>query len=144
MLNYWGDFGLDRTFAWMDDFRRRMDRMVEEYDQTARAPQYRMSLRDQGKEYLLVAELPGFSQENLKVSLHNETLTISGERSNEPPQGYTVHRRERAPIQFSRSFTLPVKVDPDKARAELKDGILCLTLEKAPEAQPRQINIRAA
>jgi HSP20 family protein len=60
------------------------------------------------------------------------------------PEGYTVHRRERPPMQFSRSFTLGVKIDPDKTEAELKDGVLKLTLQRAAEAQPRQIAVKAA
>jgi HSP20 family protein len=142
MLNYWGDFGFDRSLAWMDDFRRRMDRLFLDYDTNARS--LKMSVRDEGKTFVVLAEVPGISQENLKVSLHNGTLTINGERSDDLPEGYTVHRKERAPIQFSRSFQLPAKVDPDKTTAELKDGILKLTLEKAAEAQPRQISVKVA
>jgi len=53
-----------------------------------------------------------------------------------------VHRQERAPFKFSRSFTLPTKIDSDKTSAAMKDGVLTITLPKAPEAQPRQIVIR--
>ena len=141
MLTYWNDF--DPTLALFDDFRRRMDHLFSGYEHRADAgPQ--MSFHDDGKKFTLVAELPGIKQEDLKVSLHNDTLTISGERKSDLPEGYKVHRRERTPIRFSRSFTLPVKVDPDKTEAELKDGVLKLTLERAAEAQPRMIAVKAA
>ncbi len=52
-----------------------------------------------------------------------------------------MHRQERSPIRFSRSFTLPCKVDPDKSTAALKDGVLTVTLSKIPDEQPRQIAI---
>lgn len=144
MLNYWGDLTLDRTFAWMDELRRRMDTWAGDFDTAQTFTGARMTIRDEGKELTLIAEVPGVGQENLKVSLHNDTLTISGERADDLPQGYKVSRRERSPIRFSRTFTLPVKVDPDKTRAELKNGVLKLTLEKAAEAQPRQISVKAA
>ena len=120
-MKYWNDF--DTTLALFDNLRR-MDRAFD------RRPE--ISFRDDGKALLLVAEVPGIPQENLKVSLHNNTLTISGER------------KDDAPIKFSRSFKLPAKIDPEKAKAELKDGILRLTLEKAAEAQPREISVQAA
>jgi HSP20 family protein len=66
---------------------------------------------------------------------------LQGSRRVEAPQGYDVHRRERGAYEFTRSFTLPVKVDADQAKATLKNGLLTLTLPKAPEVQPRQINV---
>jgi HSP20 family protein len=141
MLNYWNDF--DHTLALFDDFRRRMDRMIANAEhRSSAAPE--MNIRDEGKQIHLVAEVPGVPQDKLQVSLHNNTLTISGERASDLPDGYTIHRRERTPIQFSRSFTLPVKIDAEKTQAELKDGVLRLTLEKAAEAQPRQIAVKVA
>jgi HSP20 family protein len=145
MLNYWNDF--DDTLAMFDDFRRRMDVLLgggqpnRGYVNDTRPP---ISLRDDGKTLTLVAEVPGIPQENLKVSLHDDTLTISGERASTLPEGYTLHRRERPQMQFSRSFTLGVKIDPEKTQAELKNGILTLTLERAAEAQPRLIAVKAA
>jgi HSP20 family protein len=54
-----------------------------------------------------------------------------------------VHRQERPGLRFSRSFTLPTKIDSEKTTAVLKNGVLTLTLPKAPEAQPRQISVIA-
>ena len=144
MHNYWNDF--DYTLALFDDFRRRMDHLFgsQESPRNGFAAQPRMTLRDDGKELILVAEVPGIAESDLKVSLHNDTLTISGERKNELPEGYQVHRRERALGQFSRSFTLPVKIDAEKTQAELKNGVLKLTLSRAAEAQPRMIAVKAA
>lgn len=137
MLGYWNDF--DRTLAWMDAFRRRMDQSLEQPEAPAA-----LRLKDDGKALTLTALVPGIPQDQLKVSLHDNVLTISGERKNETPEGYKVHRAERSDIRFSRSFTLPAKVDAEKTTAELKDGVLTLTLEKAAEAQPRLIAVKAA
>lgn len=145
MFTYLND--LDHTLAMFDDFRRRMDHLFNGQESNrgyAFDSRPQMIFKDDGKQFTLVAEVPGVKEADLKVTLHNDTLTISGERKNELPEGYKVHRRERAPVQFTRSFTLPVKVDPEKTQAELKDGILRLTLERAAEAQPRLIAVKAA
>jgi HSP20 family protein len=130
-----------------------MDRLFDQLD-TARgytfrgAPQWtnepRVTLHDDGTKLVLTAELPGIPKDKLNVSLEGETLTISGERPDDVPEGYKALRRERMPIRFTRTFTLPCRVDPDATKAELKDGILTLNLEKAAEAKPRQIAINAS
>ena len=150
---------LDRTFAMMDDLRRRMDRMFGDLDGSAptraslrgefdRAPRGtvagpRIHLFDTGKAFLVKADLPGLSETDLQISLNQDVLTLAGARQGDAPEGYTIHRQERAGLRFSRSFTLPSKVDPETTTAVLKDGVLTLTLPKVPEAQPRRISIKA-
>lgn len=152
MWNRFSDF--DRTFAVMDELRRRMDRLFEEYDVPARAqlrgefdqpPRYtagpRIHLFDTGKAFVVKADLPGMTEKDVQISLNQDVLTLTGERKPDAPEGYVVHRKERNATRFSRSFTLPSKVDPEKTSAVLKNGVLTLTLNKAPEAQPRQIAV---
>jgi HSP20 family protein len=150
MLTGWGDF--DRTFAWMDEVRRRMDRGFDDYTPGGREEQFgwagrgawpRVNVYDVGGHLLVQAELPGLSEKEVNISVHQDVLTLSGERKVTAPQGFTPLRTERAPVKFSRSFSLPCKVDLGKTTASLKDGILSVTLTKAAEAQPRQIQIRA-
>jgi HSP20 family protein len=155
MLNYFSDF--DRTFAAMDELRRRMDRLFEGEEAPPRAQlrgdfeqpsRYvsgpRFHLFDVGKALVVKADLPGLTEKDLQISLNQEVLTLSGERKPEAHAGFTVHRKERASSRFSRSFTLPSKVDPEKTTATLKNGVLTLTLNKAAEAQPRQIAVTAS
>jgi HSP20 family protein len=157
MLTRFSD--IDRTFAVMDQLRRRMDRLFDEYEPgrtradarsgsgdeaerlwARRWP--RLSLHDTGESLVLKAEVPGLGDKDVQLSIHQDVLTLSGERKAEVPEGYYVHRQERAPVKFARSFTLPCKVDPEKSNATLKDGVLTVTLTKAPEAQPRQIAVK--
>jgi HSP20 family protein len=79
----------------------------------------------------------------VQISIHQDVLTMSGERKHDAPQGWFVHRQERAPVKFSRSFSLPCKIDPEKSSATLKNGVLAITLAKVTEAQPRQIAVKA-
>jgi hypothetical protein len=60
------------------------------------------------------------------------------------PEGYSAHRQERPAVRFSRSFALPCRVNPEKATAAVKNGILTVTLEKAADAMPRQIAVKAS
>lgn len=98
------------------------------------------------KDNLLVrTELPGLKKEDIDISLHENTITISGERKNEKQyDGSSTSREERVFGRFTRSLTLPKQVDPAKVRASYKDGVLTVTLAKAEEAKPRQIQIQGS
>jgi HSP20 family protein len=96
---------------------------------------------------LLVADLPGLEEKDLEISLDNNVLTLKGERKPAPaPDGdKDLYRRvERVQGAFARSFTLPPTVDGERIGAELKAGVLTLTLPKKAEAQPRHIKVSNA
>jgi HSP20 family protein len=147
MFTRFGD--LDRTLALMDELRRRMDRVWDDFDgglSPAVSPSAawpRINVFDAGSNLLLRADVPGMSDKDLQISLHSDSLSVSGERKADAPEGYSVHRQERTAVKFARSFTLPCKVNAEQAAASVRDGVLTITLPKAPEAQPRKISIRA-
>jgi len=88
------------------------------------------------------AELPGMKKEEIDVSLHDNALTISGERKFEQKQEDAEnYRSERFFGRFSRSVTLPIIVEGDKVEAAYKDGILTITLPKSEKAKPKQIEV---
>ena len=91
-----------------------------------------------------VVELPGMRKEDIEISLHDGTLTIGGERKHETSEGDKAERSERYVGKFRRSITLPTRVDASKVSATYKDGILTVTLPKAEEAKPRQIQVNVA
>ena len=93
---------------------------------------------------LLVADLPGLEQADVDISIEKNVLNIRGERKREVPEGDGSHRCERVHGLFSRAFTLPPTVDFDKVSAEMKAGVLTVTLPKKAEAKPRQIKINVA
>ena len=94
-------------------------------------------------ELVLKADVPGMSEKDVQVTLNESGLSISGERKVVPPEGYSAHRQERTSVSFSRSLTLPCKVNPEQTQAQVKNGVLTVTLAKAPEAQPRQIAVQS-
>lgn len=89
----------------------------------------------------LMADLPGVAKEGLDVGIEKGILTIKGSVSGETT-GNTLYR-EFALANFYRQFQLPDEIDPEKTRAELKNGVLVLALPKAEAAKPRRIEITA-
>lgn len=146
MLTRWGEF--DRSWDFFDDFRHRMDRLFDEYGASADRGDAagvwpRATLADGGRELIVTADLPGLSEKDIRLTINQDVLSLAGERKVDAPAGYSVHRQERTPVRFSRSFALPCRVDAEKTQAQVKDGVLTVTLPKVPEAQPRQIAVRA-
>jgi HSP20 family protein len=93
--------------------------------------------------FLIKLELPEVNRDDVKVSLNDNTLSISGERrveNEEKRENY--HRVERTYGQFYRAFTLPPNVDGAAINAQFKDGVLRLTLPKKEEAKPKQIEVK--
>jgi HSP20 family protein len=89
-----------------------------------------------------VVELPGMRKEDIEISLHDGTLTVSGERKLESTSnGEKAERSERYVGRFRRSIALPTRVDAGKVSATYRDGILTVTLPKAEEVKPKQIQV---
>ncbi|HEY6306600.1 MAG TPA: Hsp20/alpha crystallin family protein [Candidatus Angelobacter sp.] len=91
---------------------------------------------------VLKIEAPGVNEEDLHVSVENNTLTVSGERKLENEEKEeNFHRIERRYGSFTRTFRLPNTVDPEKVEAGYDKGVLKVTLAKRAEAKPKQIKI---
>lgn len=96
-------------------------------------------------EYVIKAELPDVKKEDVKVTLEDGVLTLTGERRQEKEEKNTkYHRVERSYGSFVRSFSLPDLVDETKVKAEYKDGMLNLHLPKSEKAKPRAIEVKVA
>jgi len=159
MLTRWSD--LDQTFALMEEFQRRVhqvfadlqstgpagaSRQIEGYRRpslgwSARGTWPLVNLYDRDDALVLTALVPGLTDKEIQLTANQDVLTISGERRSTGPEGYSVHRQERGDVSFSRSFTLPCKCDIERTSATVKNGVLMITLAKAPEAKPRQISV---
>ena len=99
-------------------------------------------ITEDDKEYLIKAELPDLKKEDVKVTVENGVLTISGERKFEKEQKEKkYHRIERAYGRFVRSFALPDDADPGGVKADFKDGVLTVHLPKSERARPKQIGV---
>jgi len=138
----WPELG--RMASVLDEFRREMgEDLWTPRVRYAGEGWLRAELRDTGSTVVLTADVPGLATEQVRVSLHGDVLTLSGERAVKVPEGHSVHRQERPSMRFSRSFKLPTRVDAEKTTAVAKDGVLTVTMPKSPDTQPRQIAIKA-
>ena len=94
------------------------------------------------EEALMVeAELPGVQQDQIDISVVGNDLTLKVERPELEKEGVTFHRRERPSGSFVRVVQLPAEVNANRVEAELRNGVLTLTLPKAESARPRKIHV---
>jgi HSP20 family protein len=104
-----------------------------------------MDLVEGEDNFVLRADLPGLTQDDIKIEFEGRTLTVSGERKAEnevKKDGYV--RVERAFGSFSRSLTLPQGVDPEAVSASFDNGVLEVTIPKPEAHKPRRIEIAGA
>ena len=95
--------------------------------------------------YLIKAEIPEVGKEDVKVTVQNDMLTISGERRQEKEEkNKKFHRIERAYGSFTRSFRVPEDADANTVKAEFKDGMLNITLPKSEKPAGKSIDVKIA
>ncbi len=93
---------------------------------------------------IVTAEIAGVNSEGLDISVEGDTLTVSGERIQELPEGGKFQRHERGQGEFSRAIKLPFHADADNVTATFQHGILQVELPRLPEEKPKKIEIRSA
>ena len=101
-----------------------------------------VDIAEDTKEYLIKAELPELNREDIKLTVEDGVLTLSGERKSETEEkDKRYHRVERASGSFQRSFGLPEDTDAGQIKAEFKNGVLCVHVPKTEKAKPKQISV---
>jgi len=129
-----------------EDMERLFDSMLSRYPrervQAVWAPS--IDVEETNDAMIIRVELPGMKREDIKVTVAEDTVTISGERKYENDRkDRTFHRVERAYGSFQRAIALPVSVQGDKAEASYRAGVLELTLPKAERVKAREITIES-
>ena len=103
-----------------------------------------VDLHEDRDKLLVRVEVPGMKKEDIDISLQDGVLAITGERkAEEKYEKAQTHRSERFVGRFHRALTLPISVQADKTSASYQDGVLTITLPKAEEAKPKQIQVQA-
>lgn len=104
-----------------------------------------VDISEDDKEWLVKADLPEVKKDDVKVTVEDGTLTITGERKFEKEEkGKKYHRVERAYGNFVRSFTLPDGADGAKVSAEFKDGVLKVRLPKNEKTAPKAVEVKVS
>lgn len=121
-----------------------MNAVAEKQNNTAVAERPYVSpdvnIYETANEYVLEAEMPGVTKAGLEITLENNTLTFAGRRSEEEIKGTALYRESR-PVHYRRSFELDPAIDTEKIAAEMRQGVLVLTLPKAERLKPRKIQV---
>lgn len=142
------------------NLQREMNRLFGDFLPTAKKEQEEFAsavwrpmvdVHEDDDSFQVDAEIPGVRKEDLKINFQDGILTISGERTYDREQkegngenrkGVSCHRMERFYGKFYRSFSFPSAVAPDAINARFEDGVLHVTVPKAEQVKPRQIEIR--
>ena len=137
-----------------DEFENRLATMLDAREATGNGGKEALTvaqwsplvdITEEEKEYLIRAELPDMKKEDVRLTVENGVLTISGERKFEKEdKGLKHHRIERAYGSFMRSFSLPEDADSSKVTADYKDGMLQVHLPKSQKATEKAIEIKVA
>ena len=138
-------FRTDPAWARMNDLQGHFDWMLRRISQpiiTNSGPHIHIDDTDEGIR--IVAEVPGFGRDDVQVEATRDTITLKGERTLEPPEGYSTLRQERSGVSFERTYRLRTEIDPDKVAAKIENGMLVLDAPRAPELQPRQISVNVS
>ena len=102
-----------------------------------------LDVHESDEAYLLMANTPGVSAEDIDITLHDGVLTITAEvRTPDVKEGVRVHIQERPSGTYTRTLRLPKAVNNEGVEASYDNGVLILTLPKSVDAQPRQIPIK--
>lgn len=142
-------------FREMDEIQRRMSSLMEgnllrpgnltNGEENITVPEWAplVDVIEDEKEYLIKVELPEVHKEDVKVTVENGTLTISGERKTETQEkNRKFHRLERSYGRFERTFSIPDDAESDGVKAEFRDGVLRVRLAKSEKARPKQIEVK--
>jgi HSP20 family protein len=134
-------------------FRDEMDRLLEEFYGKMAPPQETfegdwcplLDVAETDNEVTASVELPGLDKDDIKVSIEDDVLTVTGEKKQETTEdGKNFKKVERSYGYFKRSVKLPSSVDPGKVRAGYKDGILKVTMPKLESKKPKEIAIQVS
>jgi HSP20 family protein len=100
-----------------------------------------VDLYETADRYVLTAELPGLTRDDISINVQDGTLTLEGRRQSPPVPCERYHRVERGHGAFRRRFSVPAPIDNQGVSADLKDGVLTVTLPKSADALPRRIEV---
>jgi len=104
-----------------------------------------IDLHETKDHFVVKMELPGMKREDIDLSLHEGSLSISGERKRESKhEEAEAYRAERFFGRFQRTISLPTPVQADKVKAQYKDGVLTVELPKTEEAKPKHIDVNVS
>jgi HSP20 family protein len=134
-------------FVELDEIQQRLNRLF--LDRSAKTGDASFAdfmppvdIEETETEFVVKADLPDVKKDEIKIHVQEGVLAIEGERKHtKEEKGKRFHKVEREYGRFVRRFALPIELDAEKVHAEFKDGVLTVTLPKAPAATPKMIDV---
>jgi HSP20 family protein len=142
----------ERTDSWLEDFRHEIDETMQRFFRplaesrglVARTWSPRVDVEETDKAILVKADLPGVKPEEVEITVTDGSLMLRGERKEEKEEkGKNYQRVERFVGKFYREIDLPAGVDKEKIVAESSNGVITVTIPKAPGVQAKKIAVKA-
>ena len=130
---------LSATFDPFPDF---FDRAADDAETSDLYGVYPVDIHEDDTQIHVEAELPGFTREQIDVTLDGGVLSITAHRDEQPERPGTTHLAQRRFTRINRRFSMPDSLDEQNVEAKLEHGVLHLTLAKRPEVQPRKIEVK--
>jgi HSP20 family protein len=122
-----------------------IDRLLGDLDPwTGKSARHASELKfdQEANAYVLTVELPGLSDQDVNVEVEDGVLSVKSKREVKAPDGYRATHRERAQLEFNRSYRLGKEIEREGIEATMKDGILTLKLPKRAAPKPLQIPVK--
>lgn len=140
------ELGPWRPFREAVSLRDAMDRLFEDSVITPKSigAMPKIDIKETKDSIVVKAELPGIEEDKVDVEIMDNVMTISGEKEAEKEEkGEGFYYKESHSGSFQRSFTLPTDVKAEQAEAEMKNGVLSITIPKVEEKKAKKISIKA-
>lgn len=137
----------DPTWALLGEMDRHFNSVWKEHARPLIRPEQlgpQVYFEDTDDRTRIVAEVPGVNADDIQLSADRETLTLQVERRLEEPEGKQALRRERRNFAWKRSFRFRHPIDADRVEAKLDGGLLTIELRRAPEVEPRRIQVKTS
>ncbi len=142
------DFGTN-LFSMQREINRMFDHLFDrttgDEERTGAGWMPTVDIAEKDDRYLMNIDLPGVSREDVKITLKDNVLTISGEKKNESEEkDSSYYRSERQYGRFERSFTLPSTVNGERIEAGFTNGVLSVRIPKREETKPKEIQVKVS
>jgi HSP20 family protein len=100
-----------------------------------------INIFQKGEDLVAVIELPGIDKNDLEIEAKDNMIRIHGRKTIAYGEQASVHRRERISGVFDRTLSVPIRIEPDRIKAEYRDGLLALFIARAEDDKPRSIRV---
>lgn len=122
-------------------WQARLERLTRQHTESWAPP---IDVYETDHAYIITAEVPGLARDQVDIAVEDSRLTLQGRREIHPRTADAIHfhQVERSHGSFRRTFEFVEKIDPDRVAADLADGVLTISLPKAPPPPARRIEVR--